>query len=204
MTDRAALLVRRRRPTGEPDTLEAASEPGFWLLHGSAGAGRALLSLAALELAFDDVVQLIHDPAVQVEAIGRLDIGRFPCVILASHLVNTPDEALRRAWLATVARHLAPAGEALIEHHPVDWAQTAADEPATPRGPLGMVEVRRDPPFVHAVSVYDAGGHEARQPFTARVLRNDELEHELARAGLRPSRRISPTWLVSRLQAAGG
>jgi hypothetical protein len=195
----ATLLFRRRRPIGEPDTLEAAAEPHFWLLHGAAGAGRALVSLAALGLAFDDVVQVIHGPAVSIDALTRLYVGRCPHVILGSHLINTPDDALRPAWLAAVARHLAPGGEALIEHHPVDWAESAAHEPVTPHGTPGMVEVRRDPPFVHAVSVYDAGGHEARQPFTARVLRDEELDNELARAGFQAPRRISPTWLATRL-----
>jgi hypothetical protein len=194
MTDRVALLLRRRRPIGEPDALADGPAAGFALVHGSAGAGRALLSLAALGMPFDNLVQCIHGPDVGVEAIRALDLSAaFPTVILGSHLVNTPDEARRRAWLGVARRHVADGGEVLVEHHPLDWAETAEDEPATPGGPLGMVEVRRDPPFVHAVSVFDIGGHEARQPFTARVLSDAELEAELASAGLTSPRRLSPT-----------
>ena len=198
MTEPAALLIRRRRPIGEPDDLQPGSTPGFAVLRGSTGAGRALHSLAALGRPFRTVIQSIHEPAVDAAAIDGLDVGRgFAAVILGSHLVNTPDEALRRAWLRAAARHVADNGDVLVEHHPVDWAETAADEPAVPGGSLGMVDVRREPPFVSAVSVFDAGGHEARQPFTARVLSEAELEAELLASGLATRRRLSPTWLLA-------
>lgn len=198
MPERAVLLVRRRRPLGEPESIEPGATPGFWVLHGSKGAGRVLQSLAALGLPFRTVIQSVHDAAVTAADVDRLDVGRlFTVVILGSHLVNTPDEALRSAWLRAAERHLVGECDVLVEHHPVDWAETAADEPAVPGGSLGMVEVRRDPPFVHAVSVFDAGGHEARQPFTARVLSEDELEAELHAAGLLVRRRLSPTWLLA-------
>jgi hypothetical protein len=58
-----------------------------------------------------------------------------------------------------------------------------------------MEAVRRHPPFVSAISTYDIGGHEVRQPFTARVLSGAELEGELTLAGLVRPRRRSPTWL---------
>jgi hypothetical protein len=58
-----------------------------------------------------------------------------------------------------------------------------------------MVDVRRDPPFVSAVSVFDVGGRVVRQPFTARVLSEVELADALGAAGLVVVRRLSPTWL---------
>jgi hypothetical protein len=147
---------------------------------------------------FRTVIQSVHEADVTAADVDRLDVGRlFTVVVLGSHLVNTPDEALRSAWLRAAGRHLVGDGDVLVEHHPVDWAETAADEPAVPGGSLGMVEVRRDPPFVHAVSVFDAGGHEARQPFTARVLSEEELDAGLRSAGLLVRRRLSPTWLVA-------
>lgn len=171
---------------------------GFSVVRGSTGAGRVLHSLGELGLAFRTVTQSVHDPGVTAEAVDALDVGRrFDVAILGSHLVNTPDEALRRAWLRAAARHVSGRAVVLVEHHPIDWAETAADEPAIPGGSLGMVEVRRHPPFVSAVSAYDAGGREIRQPFTARVLSDVELEAELRAAGLRLLRRLSPTWLES-------
>ena len=58
-----------------------------------------------------------------------------------------------------------------------------------------MLGVRRDPPFVSAISVYDVGGRMARQPFTARVLSEAELAAELDAVGLRVTRRLGPTWI---------
>jgi hypothetical protein len=198
MPERAVLVIRRRRPIGEPDGLEPGPTPGFVTLHCSRGAGRVLLSLAELGMPFRTVEQSIHDADVTVDQVDRLDVGRrFVTVVLGSHLVNTPDEGLRRAWLRAAARHLAGDGDVLVEHHPLDWAETAADEPAVPGGSLGMLEVRRDPPFVSAVSVFDAGGRYERQPVTARVLSETELELELRAAGLRVRRRLGPTWLVA-------
>ena len=192
------LVIRRRRPIGEPDGLEPGSTPGFATLHGPKGARRVLLSLAELGLPFRTVVQSIHDADVTAAQVDQLAVGReFVTVVLGSHLVNTPDKGLRRAWLRAAARHLVGDCDVLVEHHPVDWAETAADEPAVPGGTLGMLEVRRHPPFVSAVSVFDAGGHEERQPFTAQVLSGAELEAELRASGLRVRRRLGPTWLVA-------
>jgi hypothetical protein len=87
-----------------------------------------------------------------------------------------------------------------VEHHPVDWTETAADVPATPGGSVGMVAVHVDAPFVSAVSVLDVGGRVVRQPFRAQVLSDAELDEALAAAGLRRSRRLNPTWLEAARQ----
>ena len=205
MPERAVLLLRRRRPLGEPEDLEPGSTPGFSVLRGIKGAGRVLQSLAALGLPYRTVIQSVHDAEVTAADVDGLDVGRlFTGVIVGSHLVNTPDEALRTAWLRAAARHLVDDCDVLVEHHPVDWAETADDEPAVPGGSLGMVEVRRDAPFVHAVSVFDAGGHEARHPFTARVLSEEELDAALTSAGLVRTARLSPTWLRASPTPDGG
>jgi hypothetical protein len=183
------LLVRRRRPIAEPAE-DAVT------LSGSAGAGRVVLALAQLGLPMDDVEQLIVDPEWTAARIDRLDLDAgFPLVVLGSHLVNRPDEPMRAALLRLARRHLALQGTLLVEHHPVDWAETAAPTAATPGGAPGMVDVVIRAPFVSAVSVYDAGGHELRQPFTARVLSDADLAAELAEAGLRVTARRAPTWI---------
>jgi len=86
----------------------------------------------------------------------------------------------------------------VIEHHPIDWAETAADVEPTPGSVVGMEDVRRAAPFVSAVSVYDIGGRMVRQPFTARVLSERDLAEVLERNGLRPSRRLGPTLILAR------
>jgi hypothetical protein len=166
------------------------------MLRGTAGAGRVLASLQDLDLRFRTVIQAVLDPDLTPTVIDRLDAGRlFVFVILGSHLVNTPDQDVRRALLRAAARHLVGDCDVLVEHHPVDWAETAEPTPPTPGAEVGMTNVKRDPPFVSAVSVYDVGGREARQPFTARVLSKAELASELEAAGLFVRRHLGPSWL---------
>lgn len=187
----AALLIRRRRPIGEP----AGDAP---TLEGTRGAGRIVAALAELDpdLDLEGVHQLLIDADASATTVGRLDAGRrADVVVLGSHLVNRPEEPIRQALLGLAQRHLAAGGRLLIEHHPFDWATTAADVRATPGGELGMVDVRRDPPFVSAVSVFDIGGRVVRQPFTARVLSEAELRAACAAAGLMVRGRLGPTWL---------
>ena len=196
LTEKAVLLIRRRRPIGESPDLEPGAIPGAARLHGSAGAGRVLHSLSELEFRFRTVIQAVVDGDLTATDIDALDAGgQFVAVILGSHLVNTPDEEPRRAWLRAACRHLVGDGDALVEHHPIDWAETAEPTLPTPGAEVGMRDVRRDPPFVSAVSVYDVGGRVARQPFRARVLSDAELEADLHAAGLFVRRRLSPTWL---------
>lgn len=186
-----ALLIRRRRPIGE------AAVAGFVSTDdGTAGAGRIVQSLAELGVALDTVRQLVLDPEAPPGDLDAVDIdARFALVVLGSHLVNVVDEAARRSFLALARRHLAPEGTLLVEHHPIDWAETAAETRPAPGSTAGMIKVRRDPPFVSAVSTYDIGGRWVEQPFTARVLSDVELDGALASAGLERRAQLGPTWL---------
>ena len=190
------LLIRRRRPIGEP--VPAAAGAGRRTHDGTAGAGRIIASLLDLGVAVDAVHQLVLDPESSAADLGALDLGRpYERVILGSHLVNLPDEETRLGFLSVSRRHLATDGTLLLEHHPIDWAETAEPTPATPGAALGMVDVRPHPPYVSAVSVYDVGGRVLRQPFTARVLSDRELAAALAKVGLAVTSRLGPTWLIA-------
>ena len=204
------LIIRRRRPIGEPATSPrpegsaVAAEAATY--DGVAGAGRIVQARAELGVTLDRCRQLVVDPDGPVEALGIVDLGTsFETVVLGSHLVNLPDADARAAFLALARHHLAPGGSLLVEHHPLDWAETAAEVRPTPGGAtLGMADVRRDPPFVSAVSVYDVGGRVVRQPFTVRVLSEAELVAALAAVGFADARRLSPTWLQVRESDARG
>jgi hypothetical protein len=203
----AALLIRRRRPIGEPAAIAPTSNAPT--LDGTRGAGRIVQAVTELGVDLGSVLQVVVEPEASAAQIDGLELGRvFDVVVLGSHLVNRPEEAVRQALLALARRHLAPdlapAGRLLIEHHPIDWAETAADVRPTPGGPLGMLEVRREPPFVSAVSVYDVGGRVVRQPFTARVLSEQELSAACSAAGLAVRRRLGPTWLEASMAASPG
>jgi hypothetical protein len=174
----SALLIRRKRPTG-----------------GSGGSGRLSAALRDVGLRLEDAREALVDPEASLAAIGAIDLGdRFDAVVLGSHLVNVPDPERRASLLELAARHLAPGGALLVEHHPVDWAETAAATDGATDG-VGMIEVVRHPPYVSAVSVYTVDGRVVRQPFTARVLSDAELAAALAAHGLLVRRRLGPTWL---------
>lgn len=204
------LIIRRRRPFGEPAT-DARSDCGAHAAaaathDGAAGAARIVQALAELGVTMDACRQLVVDTNGPVEALADVDLGtRVDTVVLGSHLVNVPDADSRAAFLALARRHVSPGGTLFVEHHPLDWAETAAEVRPTPGGSsLGMVDVRRDPPFVSAVSLYDIGGRVVRQPFTARVLSDAELAATLSGAGFADARRLSPTWLaIQQVDARG-
>jgi hypothetical protein len=140
--------------------------------------------------------QAVIPADIALDLLAALDFGRrFETVVLGSHLVNLPDAQRRAAFLSLVRRHIADGGVGLVEHHPLDWAETAEEVQPTPGSGVGMEDVRRDPPFVSAVSTFDIGGRFVRQPFTARVLDEAELADELEASGLVVRRRLSPTWL---------
>lgn len=202
------LLIRRRRPVGESLRVERALADGSDLVVAPLGASRIAESLRALGfqlgLAADQPIsQWLPDLEGDATKLAARDLGaRFGTVALASHLINTPDAELRAALVVAAARHLAAGGRLLVEHHPPDWLETAAESWSEWDGrQLGMVDVNIEPPFVSAVSVYEEAGRVVRQPFRACVLGDAELDAALAAAGLRRARRLGPTWLEAAADA---
>jgi hypothetical protein len=163
---------------------------------GTAGAGRICQALIGLGVSISALTQVIVDADTAPADLDVLDLARrFETVVLGSHLVNLPDATARVAFLRTARRHALDSAMVLVEHHPLDWASTAEATTPTPGADVGMTDVRRHPPFVSAVSTFDFGGQYVRQPFTARVLSDEELAEDLAAAGLQVVRRRTPTWL---------
>jgi hypothetical protein len=193
------LLIRRRRPIGEPASLRQRGTSEVGTIDGVGGAGRIAHALLEAGIGVVAAEQLVIPADIELEQLRALDLGRqFDTVVLGSHLVNLPDEDRRTGFLALAARHAERKGSLLVEHHPIDWPQTAGEVEPTPGGAVGMLEVRREPPYVSAVSVFDIGGREVRQPFTARVLSEAELADSLAAGGLLVTGRVSPTLLEAR------
>src|SRR3954471_24235839 len=197
---RSARLLRRLRPTAEPAALRSLdASSAVATLDGTAGAGRIVHALTQAGIHCDDLVQAVISATIEPDELLGVSLGRrFDTVVLGSHLVNLPDEDRRRAFLDLAAPHLTDAGSLFVEPHPIDWAETAADVEPTPGSAVGMENVRRDPPFVSAVSVFDVGGRIERQRFSARVLSERDLAGVLAGAGFRLVRRVSPTLIEAR------
>lgn len=194
--DGCPVEVYAALPTlGEPEWIDAVVPDGATILDLGAGVGRIADPLAAHHrvVAVDDSRQMLahvrHADVVQ-SRIESLDLDeRFGVVLLASHLVNTPDEEQRAAFLATVRRHLSSDGLALVEWHRPEWFDGLRPG-SYPPGQLGAVSsglevAAYDGSLLTATVSYELRGRRWLQPFRARRLTEDELDEELAHSGLR-------------------
>jgi hypothetical protein len=137
----------------------------------------------------------------KIEAL-ELD-RRFDCVMLSSYLVNTPDDAMRRALLATCRRHVRDDGSVLIQWQPAEAHDAWAPGHGRVRNGIQITMAaleRPEPSLVAATMRYEAGGRAWTQSFTSRRLTDEELGGELARAGLVLDRFLTDdrSWLRAR------
>ena len=195
--DGCPVEVYAELPTfGEPEWIHTVMRDGGSVLDLGAGVGRIADPLAALGhhvLAVDDSMEMlarVRRADTLVARIEALDIAeRFDAVILASHLVNTPDAMLRTALLTTVQRHLKPDGLAFIEWHEPAWFDhISLGKHAA--GQLGAVSsaltvAAFDGRILRASVEYELRGRRWIQPFVAERLSADEISDALTRVGLR-------------------
>ena len=126
---------------GEPEIVHDAIPPGASILELGAGAGRMTHPLVALGhpvVAVDESGEMLARirGAVTVRArIQELDLGRrFDAVVLASFLVNEPDDDLRGRFLLACRDHVGDDGCVLIQRHPAAWLDEAAEGERTSGG----------------------------------------------------------------------
>jgi SAM-dependent methyltransferase len=195
-------------PAGEAERVHAAVPESATVLDLGCGVGRIsheLIRLGHPVVAVDESPEMLAHVrgANKVKgSIEELDLGRrFPCVLLASHLVNTADAKQRRAFLRTCARHVADDGVILLERHEPDWAPEEGVSGRMGEVTIALEDVRVDPPAVAATVRYEADGRTWRHPFDALLLDDDALDEELRAAGLRLSRVLDErgTWVEARL-----
>jgi SAM-dependent methyltransferase len=208
--DGCPVEVYRRLPAmGEPELVHRVAGPGARILDLGAGTGRIADPLAALGhavVAVDDSpamlahVRLARPHRSRIEDLDLAD--RFDLVLLASHLVNTPDDALRRGLLDAARRHLADGGQVLLQWHEPAWFD-GLHAGLTTEGLLGGFTSRL---VVHdvvgalvtATVTYTGAGGTWSQSFTARRLSREEVAGELAAARLRPAAGSpAPSWLLA-------
>src|SRR5688500_17840198 len=111
--DGSPIEMYTRMPTfGEPEIVHAAIPAGAAILELGSGAGRMthrLLELGHPVTAVDNSPEMlthVRGAETVLSDIEELDLGRrFACVLMASHLIDEPEE-LRTALLATCARHV--------------------------------------------------------------------------------------------------
>jgi hypothetical protein len=119
---------------------------------------------------------------IQDLALGR----RFDAVLLASFLVNVADPGLRRRFLEACREHVDDGGCVLIERHPPQWFDDAAEGERTSGGiTFRLRDLRRPGPGLLAAAVeYQVGDRVWTQSFTAEQLDDQALAAALAEAGL--------------------
>jgi SAM-dependent methyltransferase len=180
---------------GEPEIVHGGIAEGASILELGCGTGRILRPLAAMGhrvtgaddsadmLAHVRDLETVHSP---IESL-RLD-RRFDVVLLASTMINS-DPATRRAFLATVRHHLGDGGVAVFQMSPPAWFETFGTASREKDDPNGIrYFVRRadwEPPRMHAKVEYQVNGNVWTHAWVSYQIKDDELNRDLAAAGLR-------------------
>jgi SAM-dependent methyltransferase len=184
----------------EPAIIDAAAPPNASILELGCGAGRVthpLLALGHSVVAVDESPEMlahVRGARTVPARIDGLDLGEhFDVVVLASHLVNVPDDDLLAAFLATCARHVRETGCVVIQRHPVSWFDTVAPSRRVVPAINGGEEMtfvldgisRPMPDHVAATAEYLVGDRRWTQTFVARRLDDARLRAALVGVGLR-------------------
>jgi SAM-dependent methyltransferase len=196
-------------PLGEAELIATAVPRGSSVLDLGCGTGRIARGL--VERGYDVVgvdqsaEMLAHATGFEtVQApIAGLDLDRrFDAVLLASNLVNTPDDGQRRAIVAAAAHHVGGGGVVLAQWEPPDWFDRVRDGSGATLGAVHteLADVRRDGDLLSATVRYRSGGELWTQTFTTRRLDDEALHRELRGAGLSFDRWLSDdrSWFVAR------
>ena len=205
--DGSPVAFYRRLPaTGEPELIHATIAAGATVLDLGCGPGRIAGPLAALGhrvTGVDDGAGMIAALPPGVEGVvadaRTVRLGRqFGAVLLASHLVNAPEDG--HAFAATAAAHLAPGGLVVGETYPPGWEPSAGLGRETRLGDARITLLRAtlEGDLLQAEVRYGVDDLEWTQLFTARLLDEPALGKLFASEGLRFERWLDrPGWFVA-------
>jgi SAM-dependent methyltransferase len=193
---------------GESQLVHQAVANGASILELGCGTGRmtrGLLELGHPVTAVDnDPEMLSHVPKTAEIILSDIETlaleTPFPVVLLASNLINNPDQSVRSRLLATCRSHVSEKGVVIFQRYqpdlggwePGDWAD---------RGPVAVRISRfeRQGDHFSASTQYRRGDRSWTQHFSAVVLDDETLRIELAHTGLRLERKLDPegTWILA-------
>jgi SAM-dependent methyltransferase len=192
-------LYRRLPYLGEVELIEPWIR-GDAVLELGCGAGRLtrrLLERGYRVTAVDNSAEMLeHAPrdATLVRAnIEDLALGAdFDTVILASALLNNPDNGVRMALLAAAHRHLRPGGALLFERYDPDWLSHARAGRLRDSGEVQMHldRIERHDDHVEMSLRYRIGDDEWLHHFAAASLGDAEFSSCLIEAGF-----DAPAWI---------
>ncbi len=177
---------------GEPAIVHAAVPQGASILELGCGTGRILRPLAGLGhpvFGVDEspaMLARVADLPTACSPIETLRLDRtFDVILLASTMLNT-DTVQRHAFLVTCRRHVDPRGVVVIQQSAPSWFDTVAPSEAEHDGIRRVVRsVRRQGRGVEVVVTYHVGDRVWTHAWTSYRIGEEELEADLASAGLR-------------------
>jgi SAM-dependent methyltransferase len=185
---------------GEARIVHEAAGPTASILELGSGAGRVthpLIALGHAVVAVDESPEMlarVTEAETVCSSIQDLSLGRrFDVVLLASHLINHPEDDARGALLATCREHVRDGGCVIVQQHPAAWFETVSDQEQELDGIIVRLrDVARPAPGILSGTVeYVAGDRQWTQTFTARQLPEAELDASLAAADLRLDRYLT-------------
>ncbi|MEV7994044.1 class I SAM-dependent methyltransferase [Streptomyces sp. NPDC086077] len=192
--DGCAVELYSRLPVrDEPEVIAGAVPAGAHILELGSGVGRMthpLLERGYTVTAVDespDMLERVRGARTICSPIEKLDLGeRFDAVLLASFLVHTGDEEVRRGLLRTGVRHLADGGCVLIQREGEDYHTNVPRERVDPSGfTVRIVSSKPVGDGTNSVRAeYDFPDAAWTQTFRARPLTKGEFEAALGEVGL--------------------
>jgi len=193
--------------TGEPELIHGVLAPGSSVLDLGCGPGRIAGPLADLGhpvTGVDDCSGMIAALPAGVAGVvadaRTVRLGRrFDAVLLASHLVNAPDDG--PAFVATAAAHVEPGGAVIGETYPPGWDPAPTVGRETRLGDARITLLRADVvgDRIEAEVRYGVDDLEWTQPFSARLLDEDGVRTLLADQGLTFERWLDRAgWFLAR------
>ena len=186
-------LYRRLPYLGELEDYRNLFSPQARVIDLGCGTGRLtrrLLEWGAHVTAVDNCPEMLAalpDGASPVLSdIESLDLDeRFDVALLASCLINHPEQQLRRGFIDTARRHLRESGRLLLERHDPAWLRRVQAGPLKSIGDIAMSAeaVRRAGDTVEMTLRYEMPGSLWRQSFAVVPLDEADVESLLAQCG---------------------